>query len=250
MKKLKTLLLLSMLALVVGGLSSCSSDDDDSPKFNDVTLVAGSTQQIANSNGINWQSENKLIAEVENGTIKAYRVGEVRVASDKGSFMVKVTPQYSYYTEPNLNFGASMQSVKNQMKGYSLISEDSKSLTYKGSGYTSGYLYSFENSALKYSWILTSSSYSTEVANWVAERYVYVTDTDEYIGLITPDKKILVIVMPMKVGNSWYYTIGYQKYEKNSSNAKVNRAPSLIEDSGDNYTLKAEAYFDDLRSKL
>ena len=61
---------------------------------------------------------------------------------------------------------------------------------------------------------------------------------------------ILVIVMPMKVGSSWYYTIGYQKYEKDSSNAKVNRAPSLIEDSGDNYTLKAEACFDDLRSKL
>lgn len=39
MKKLKTLLLLSMLALVVGGLSSCSSDDDDSPKFNDVTVL-------------------------------------------------------------------------------------------------------------------------------------------------------------------------------------------------------------------
>ena len=136
------------------------------------------------------------------------------------------------------------------MKGYSLISEDSELLLYKGTGYTSGYLYSFENSALKYSFILTSSSYATEVANWTAERYVYVKKTDDYIGLITPDKKILVVVMPMKVGSSWYYTIGYQKYEKKSSNAKVNRAPSLIEDSGDNYTLKAEACFDDLRSKL
>ena len=83
------MLLLSMLALVVGVFSSCSSDDDNSPKFNDVTLIAGSTQQIANSDGINWKSENDLIAEVENGTIKAYRVGEVRVASDKGSFIVK-----------------------------------------------------------------------------------------------------------------------------------------------------------------
>ena len=105
-------------------------------------------------------------------------------------------------------------------------------------------------SGLKYSWILTSSSYSTEVANWTAERYVYVTDTDDYIGLITPDKNILVIIMPMKVGSSWYYTIGYQKYEKKSSNVKVNRVPSLLEDSGDNYTLKAEACFNDLRSKL
>lgn len=239
-----------MLALVVGVFSSCSSDDDDSPKFNDVILIAGSTQQIANSNGINWKSENDLIAEVENGTIKAYRVGEIRIASEKGSFIVKVTPQYSYYTEPYLNFGATIQSVKKQMKGYSLISEDSELLLYKGTGYTSGYLYGFENSALKYSYILTSSSYATEVANWTAERYVYVTKTDDYIGLITPDKKILVVVMPMKVGSSWYYTIGYQKYEKDSSNAKVNRAPSLIEDSGDNYTLKAEACFDDLRSKL
>lgn len=250
MKKLKTLLLLSMLTLVVGVFSSCSSDDDSSPKFNDVTLIAGSTQQIANSDGINWKSENDLIAEVENGTIKAYRVGEVRIASEKGSFIVKVTPQYSYYTEPYLNFGATIQSVKNQMKGYSLISEDSKSLLYKGTGYTSGYLYSFENSALKYSYILTSSSYVTEVANWTAERYVYVTQTDDYIGLITPDKKIMVLIVPMKIGGSWYYTISYGKFEKNSSNAKANRAPSLIEDSGDNYTLKAEAYFNDLRSKL
>ena len=54
----------------------------------------------------------------------------------------------------------------------------------------------------------------------------------------------------MKIGGSWYYTISYGKFEKNSSNAKANRAPSLIEDSGDNYTLKAETYFNDLRSKL
>ena len=240
-----------MLALVVGGLSSCSSDDDDSPKFNDVTLVAGSSQQIANSDGINWKSENDLIAEVENGTIKAYRVGEVRVASDKGSFIVKVTPKYSYYyTEPYLNFGATIQSVKKQMKGYSLISEDSESLIYEGVGYTSYYLYNFENSALNGSLIVTSITHSTELSNWTAERYVYVTKTDDCIGFITPDKKIMVIITPVQILGSWYYAIVYEKFEKNGNNAKVNRIPSLIEESGDNYALKVESCFNDLRSKL
>lgn len=240
-----------MLALIVAVVSSCSKDnDDDNPKFQDVTLTAGATQTLTVGKDLNWTSENDYIATVANGVISAKRVGEVRIASDKGSFKVKVNPQYTYFEEPCLNFGFTQQSVKNEMKAYTLVSEDNNTLTYKGTGYTTGILYSFENSALKYSYILTSSSYSTQVANWAAERYVYVTTSDNYIGMISVDKTILVVIVPMKVGNSWYYTIGYSKYDKNSSDVKAKGAPALMKKSSENYILKSDELFDDLRSKL
>lgn len=90
MKKLRTLLLLSMVALTVAFFSSCSSDDDDSSKFKDVTLTAGSSQMLNSGEDLTWKSENSFIAEVVNGEIKAYRVGETKVASNKGSFKPQI----------------------------------------------------------------------------------------------------------------------------------------------------------------
>lgn len=249
MKKLKTLLLLSMLVLVVGGFSSCSSDDDDNLKFQDVSITAGSTKTLSTGKDLKWTSENDYIATISNGVIEAKRVGEVKMASDKGTFNVKVIPQYSYFNEPYMQFEASKQSVKNAMKSYSLVGETDDALLYQGIGYTTYIMYSFENSKLEYSYIMTKSTYSTEVANWTTERYIYVTNTSNYIGMISVDMKTIVFISPMKLNNSWYYTIGYAKYDKNSSNAKSLKAPAFNEKAGENidYT---EYCITDLKNKL
>lgn len=249
MKKIKSIILLSLIALIVSTVSSCSKDDDDNLKFQDVSITAGSTMTLSTGKDLKWTSENNYIATISNGEIEAKRVGEVKMASDKGTFKVKVTPQYSYFNEPYMQFDASKQSVKNAMKSYSLIGETDDALLYQGNGYTTYIMYSFENSKLKYSYIMTKSTYSTQVANWTAERYIYVTDTSDYIGMISVDKKTLVFISPMKLNNSWYYTIGYAKYDKNSSNAKSLKAPAFNEKAGENidYT---EYCITDLKNKL
>lgn len=249
MKKIESIILLSLIALIVSTVSSCSKDDDDNLKFQDVSITAGSTKALSTGKDLKWTSENDYIATISNGEIEAKRVGEVKMASEKGTFKVKVTPQYSYFNEPYMQFGASMQNVKDAMKGYTLVSEQSKALVYEGHGYTSLIMYSFEDSKLKYSYIMTKSTYSTEVANWTAERYIYVTNTTDYIGMVSVDMQTLVFISPMKLNSSWYYTIGYAKYDKNSSNVKPLKAPAFNEKAGENidYT---EYCITDLKNKL
>ena len=224
MEKIKTLILLSLIALMVSTVSSCSKDDDGDLTFKDVSIVAGSTKTLSSGKDLKWTSENKYIATISDGEIEAKRVGEVTMASDKGTFKVTVTPQYTYFTEPYTQFGASMQSVKKAMKGYTLVAENSTTLLYKGDGYASYIMYSFEDSKLAYSYIITKDTYSTEVANWTAERYIYVATTSEYIGMMSVDMQTIVVIAPMKIENSWYYTIGYGKYTK-SDNTDTRKAP-------------------------
>lgn len=230
-KKLFILLAIATTLIMSFGFSSCSSSDDDNdPKFQDITLTAGTTKDLSYGKDFDWKSENDFIATITNGQINAKRIGTVKMVSEKGSFNVNVTPQYNYFEEPYINFGASIQDVKSAMKGHTLMNEDSKYLAYKGSGYTQIIMFSFENSKLKYSYIVTNSSYATQVANWTAERYVYVTDTDDYIGMTSVDLKTLVFITPMKISGTWYYTIGYAKYEK-SSNAKQYKSRTMNIDS-------------------
>lgn len=246
MKKLRTLLLLSMVALTVAFFSSCSSDDDDSSKFKDVTLTAGSSQMLNSGEDLTWKSENSFIAEVVNGEIKAYRVGETKVASNKGSFKIKVTPKYNYFEEPNINFGTSIKDVKKSMENYNLLLEDANSLTYEGTNYAKLIMYMFKNNALEISYILTKSSYSTQVAKWMNERYVYATTTDDYIGFVSVDKTTVILVTPRQFGNTWYYAIVYGKMEKESKSAN-----STLKKMPQNYSVdKFEYIIKDLSSKI
>ncbi len=249
MRNLNVVLLLSIFTMVTGAFSSCSSDDD-SPKFNDVTLVAGSSQSLTLGKDLEWKSGNDLIASVTNGEIVAKRVGEVRIVSTKGTFKVNVTPRYSYFDEPCLAFGSTIQGVKNEMKSYTLKSEDDEKLLYKGVGYTKGILYVFENSALEFSYILTSASYSKQVANWTGERYVPLTFGDDYIGMISVDKTIVIIIMPMNIGNSWYYAIGYGKNDKNSTDVKASRATAIIKDHIKKCILDSDVFLEKGRGDL
>ena len=193
-----------------------------------------------------WQSENSFIAEVVNGEIKAYRVGETKVASNKGSFKIKVTPKYNYFEEPNINFGTSIKDVKKSMENYNLLLEDANSLTYEGTNYAKLIMYMFKNNSLEISYILTKSSYSTQVAKWMNERYVYATTTDDYIGFVSVDKTTVILVTPRQFGNTWYYAIVYGKMEKESKSANSTLKKMPQNSSVD----KFEYIIKDLSSKI
>lgn len=195
---------------------------------------------------LTWKSENSFIAEVVNGEIKAYRVGETKVASNKGSFKIKVTPKYNYFEEPNINFGTSIKDVKKSMENYNLLLEDANSLTYESTNYAKLIMYMFKNNALEISYILTKSSYSTQVAKWMNERYVYATTTDDYIGFVSVDKTTVILVTPRQFGNTWYYAIVYGKMEKESKSANSTLKKMPQNSSVD----KFEYIIKDLSSKI
>lgn len=213
MKRIETFLILSLLAVVF--LTSCGNDNEPS-KFSDVTLVAGSTKTLKDGANFKWTSENDYIATLENGTIEAKRVGSVKMACSEGSFKVTVTPQYNYYSEPYIQFGASKSDVKGAMKGSELVKETEDMLLYAGTEYTTYVCYSFKDSKLNSSSIYTQSKYVQECANWAKERYVIMAAGDNYIGLATVDMKTLIVLMPTKLNNKYYYLMMYSANTSNS----------------------------------
>lgn len=227
MKKIiSTKSLLIILTIICSFLSACSSDDnDDKTKFGNVSIAAGENKVIKGADGTTWTSENKYIAEIENGTLKAHRVGETKLISSKGSFKVNVLPKYSYYKEPYMGWGVSTTSIKNNMKGYTLVGETEKALMYNGKGIEAYVMYLLENSRLNSAAVFIPTSYSDEVVEFLNERYVYGTKEDNYIGMISPDRKILVVITAQKLNSTIYYTVIYG--ENTSSSKIVQRAKAM-----------------------
>ena len=56
MKKIESIILLSLIALIVSTVSSCSKDDDDNLKFQDVSITAGSTKALSTGKDLKWTS--------------------------------------------------------------------------------------------------------------------------------------------------------------------------------------------------
>ena len=94
--------------------------------------------------------------------------------------------------------------------------------------------------------ILTKSSYSTQVANWLNERYVYAATTDDYIGFVSVDKTTVILVTPTQFNNTWYYSIVYGKLKKDSksTNSTLKKMPQKSNVD------KIEYLIQDLSSKI
>lgn len=132
------------------------------------------------------------------------------------------------------------------MKNYNLLLEDANSLAYEGTNYAKIIMYIFNNNALEISSILTKSSYSTQVANWLNERYVYAATTDDYIGFVSVDKTTVILVTPTQFNNTWYYSIVYGKLKKDSKSANSTLKKMPQNSSVD----KIEYLIQDLSSKI
>lgn len=204
MRQMKKILFILTLIVPILAFTGCGGDDDE-PSVPDQTLNVGQTYNIP-ADGI-WDSANDLIATVNGKTVKGVRVGSVVISNGELSFDVTVTPTVTLFKDPCLDFGANAQTVKNAMKGYEYVGEDDDVITYMDRSNSVAYGYSFKNSKLSMSMVIAPSSIgsTSRVAEHLAERYVPVTSEDDYIGMVSPDKKVLVIVMvKMQSGNPVY----------------------------------------------
>ncbi len=242
MKKTK-LISLAFFALIGCVAASCSKDDDEAIKFKDVTIPAGSTLDMSEGKNLTWTSTNDYIATISDGTIDAKRVGDVTMKSSQGSFKVEVTPKYNYYTEPYLNFGASKESVKQVMKDFTLVKETDTALVYEGTGYTTLIMYTFENEALETSCIMTGSAYSSLLANWTVERYIYVTTSDNYIGMISVDKKTAIVISPDVINKKAYYFVIYASASNDSTRGRSGIKLSAFEQLMKDYSSTVDTVF-------
>lgn len=206
------------MALIVPMLSftSCGGDDDE-PNVPNQTINVGQSYTIP-ADG-NWVSDNDLIASVEGKTVKGVRVGDVAIRNAGQSFMVTVTPTITLFKDPYLNFGANTLTVKNAMNECVFVGEDDGLLTFIDKSNTVVYGYSFKALKLEMSMVMAPNSIATpqRMGEYLAERYVPVTSQDDYIGMISPDKKMLVILMVKVQSGKVVYIISYSPNTSNTN---------------------------------
>lgn len=217
MKNINVLLLTTLALILSVSFTSCGGDDDNSVSFKNLNMTAGTSTSIENGKGIDWESENEYIATVSNGTVNALRVGSVRITSDKGSFTVTVSPSSSLYEEPYMKWGSSVSTVKSYMKGYTLLGEKNNILLYYGNGAATYIGYTFENSKLDNSVAYIPTSYLDELVDFINERYVYAYKGDDYLGYVSIDKKIAVLITAQNLNSKYYYAVLYCDFTSSSS---------------------------------
>ena len=220
--------LLIILSFVFATLTfvSCGSDKEDEPNYPNKTMMAGETYTIPGKNGV-WTSDNQLIASVSNGIVTAERVGETTIRNGLKSFKVTVTGKYNTFKEPCLKWGASKSTVKSFMSGYTLQSEDDENIFYKGKYREALTGYMFRSGGLYISTVVlfTSSVGTDELAAFLNERYVYVTQnsSEYYFAYATPDEKNVVVLQLTTISSEVVYMVSYGSVSISSSAPAVAR---------------------------
>ena len=230
MEKIKKLFLLMAILIPAIAFTACGDDDKDEPNVPNQTLNVGQTYTIP-ADGT-WASDNDLIASVSGKTVKGIRVGEVAIRNGGQSFKVTVKPTITLFKDPYLQFGANQQAVKTFMSGFEFLGEEEGTLTYIDKSNSVGYGYSFENSKLKMSMVIAPSTIgsATRVGEYLAERYVPVTNQDDYIGMVSPDKTMLIIVMVKVQSGRVVYTIAYSQNTNDTKGRSINDLERVFEE--------------------
>lgn len=187
-------------------LSSCSNDvedNDDGPKSVDftqkVSLYVGESSSLPNrEDSCVWVSDKPLVANVENRTIVANKVGFTIIKAHKSACEVTVKPRYTMFEEPCLEWGLTLSSVKDYMSGYSIdeASNTATMLCYKGEGDVLAYYYTFYANLLEASSMVIELDDLTleNVGKFIDERYYFVTyseEADTYY-YVCPEAKVFV----------------------------------------------------------
>ena len=137
----KIYFLLPVLCLTIL-FTSCKEDEKNDLNISPVemNLTVGDTKIIKVNDGVSgyyFTSGNEYIASVEkDGVITAIRIGETEITvrdknNSSAKCKVKITGKSKMYTEPCMQFGASISQVKSFEKR-TLRGEDDESLVYLG----------------------------------------------------------------------------------------------------------------------
>jgi hypothetical protein len=209
---MKKMLLMLLFVVTVASLNSCTNDEPSKKeKLSKTKLIlhVGETETITyeGKDLCNWYSQNNLIASVDNGKIKANLVGKTNIYANDLECNVEVLPNITMYDEPYLNWGTTKSDVKKYMSSYTLTKETSNQLAYKGVGNEFAYIYTFENGVLSGASMGILYSNSERIVYFMAERYSFTGEIDDYYPFVSPDDKtygaislensyVMVIYMP------------------------------------------------------
>jgi len=187
-----------MLMVFIVCVSGCKKEPSYTLNKEAVTLTSSGTFQLSIEGGaaetFTYASDNNLVATIDaSGLITGKRVGEttIKVSGNNfsGACTVSITPQYNTFKEPITQFGISKNEVK-EKETRTLINETEKGLLFKGGTEETYAAYLFENNKLTSGCIMLSSSYSSVLGIYIAERY-FIASLSPSLGY-SIDKKFAV----------------------------------------------------------
>ena len=145
-----------------------------------VTMYYDGTNQLSAPGATSWTTSNEYVATVDdNGLLKGRHIGTAEITASNGVYSDKCTvtikPKYSLYDTPNLNWGYSMQQMKN-LETHELLKEDEGGIYYNYSfGSTTCILsYGFKEGKLSSILIMMMPFKTTLFTNtgyYIMERY-------------------------------------------------------------------------------
>ena len=200
---LKFIIPLSVL-LIISSMTGCKEEEVLSLNTTEITLKPDQTFNLVvspDASGCVFKSGNDNIAEVySSGLIEARLVGETDITvtnTDKGYYArckVTVTPEYTMYREPYLDFGKPKSNIKSY-ETRQIADENDSTILYSGENqYIDSIMYSFKNQIYTSSICMIPSSQSGQLVNYLTERYVYFGTLD--VGTtarLTTDGKTYVV---------------------------------------------------------
>lgn len=184
MKKFTNALMLGAISIAtIISLNSC----DKTPATPEMTIDPASVEThafdtiIMSVTGapaeVTYETANNYVAYVSNDTLYTLFVGETAVTATSGdqkaTCAVKVTPEYTLFTEPITEWGCSTADLKTKHGGEA--TEQEGTILYVQDE-TNGVmeLYQFENGALSSSMLLAAATTrNQDITNFLAERYAY-----------------------------------------------------------------------------
>lgn len=216
MKKL--ILVLAVLVLV---LTSCSKDDDGSKITLDENIVELYSNQEYNINATSdiplaYESNNEYVAIIDNGKIIGKRIGEatIKVSNGKNTENINVTvkAKYNTYPDPFLGFGT----PKNEIiaKFGTPKAESDNSIGYDNfSNKAPVIMFLFDkNNKLEATGVMVKTSYSSELGDFLAERYAFASYLPESYTIAMAnglDEKSITMGVGAKVYNLSYWLVTY-----------------------------------------
>lgn len=220
MKKFSCTLFVLFHAFISPMFMSCSDDTnnynggEEKMHFSDVTLTAGSSQNLTIGKELSWKSQNDFIATIVNGEVIAKHVGKTKMICSKGAFLVTVKPKYNYFDEPYINFGSSKDAVKYEVnKNERILVNNDSILMYKGDNMTEYVIYHFTDKMLDASTIATTMINKNKLEDWSLERYMSIATLDNSFSMITMDFKTVINYTTQNIINEDYYIATYKKYK-------------------------------------
>lgn len=192
---------------------------------NNLSLFVGMEYDLKYSGGkCKWSSENDNIVSVDaNGNVRAEHVGYTTIRANEAECKINVSSAKNCYKEPILRWGASLSSIKNSEYS-TLVQSNASALLYENryiSEYNKVkyYIYAFESSKLKSSFMAIPIDCAGELADFLLDRYIPQSiDSNDYTAtFISPDGKTYVMLMLETLNGEPLCVVGYAPYETTKS---------------------------------